>query len=633
MIGKAYAPGALVTAYSLRALKTRHDLVCMVTDDVPEETRAQLRLVYDRVVEVPYLARRSRSCTSLRQAEYYGAWIDRGFTKYNCLDPAALGAAYDRVALVDADLVFLVNSDSLLGLRAPAACFSIPWSQTVLRNLRGVPDPYVGKRGPELAHGARVRAETILEALRSPTFVGGGAISVLEPDAAMYRKFVDLISAGEVYGAGFRSTSGADEMAIAELYAREGVDWTHIHQRYCAIPWKKAWVSRDVRAWHYLGRKPWDMEPDEWPDLADWFRLADRLVAAHPGLRELFRPTAAATPLDADLAQLRLARDLRDLVLSAAKANGRAERAAWALADEVLGPWVQALANAGSPGPGAWARVYRPSEAGEAFNQELADSFLVKGVVSSRPKASRLLDEVLGLVAKRVGTLPRPSGASPACDAGEVSYGSHFKAPAGEHLRRLLAAGGGCGPAVAVALRYAAALDESPLCVPGAHAERLHAAAGVRHEGFASPLDSRLAGLPGGTFCSLFPDVDHPSLPSKGNFFDVFVTGGLSPGNWFINPPAAAGVVARAVARVVEVLEAGADRTTVFLLLPSWTAPDTLAALRDCVYLVAERAGAARCEGRDGEPLAPVPSVYAVLSNEPTAEADLALLLEDLIPR
>jgi hypothetical protein len=34
MKGDNYIPGALVTAYSLRLTGTKHDLVCMITDDV-----------------------------------------------------------------------------------------------------------------------------------------------------------------------------------------------------------------------------------------------------------------------------------------------------------------------------------------------------------------------------------------------------------------------------------------------------------------------------------------------------------------------------------------------------------------------------------------------------------------------
>src|SRR5271166_297627 len=74
MLGAAYAPGALALAESLRAVRTRHPLVCMVTPDVPEETRAALGLAYDRVVEVPYIEQRSRRLLSAKQRKRYGEW-------------------------------------------------------------------------------------------------------------------------------------------------------------------------------------------------------------------------------------------------------------------------------------------------------------------------------------------------------------------------------------------------------------------------------------------------------------------------------------------------------------------------------------------------------------------------------
>ena len=297
MLGKAYAPGVLAVAQSLRDVRTKHSLVCMVTDDVPAETREQLALVYDRVEQVPYIKHDTARFESARQAEMYKGWIDRSFTKWNCL---AL-TSFDRVAFVDADMIVVANIDDLFELRPPAATFSSPYAYPWQRP-GGIPNPYLGSGGEcppdaepaacELPHGARIPASTILAAAKEGSFVGAAVLVVLAPSLADYEGLRQLIDRAPVFGEGYTRKSGADEVALALYYAGRGVDWTNIHQRYQAIPWKKNWVSRDIRAFHYLGRKPWDQDPDEWPDLADWWRVAKQLVQKYPALREVFFPVA-----------------------------------------------------------------------------------------------------------------------------------------------------------------------------------------------------------------------------------------------------------------------------------------------------------------------------------------------------
>ena len=298
MGGGSYEPGALVVAQSLKALKTRHDVVCMVTADVPAETRARLKesALYDAVVDVPYITQKTRPFTSSHQVEMYGGWIDHSFTKWNCL----LLTQYRRVLLVDADIVAMANCDDLFELRPPAACYSNPWAephQPSPSAREGLLNPYLtpsrgsrgGLRWSDPLHGSRVTGDRIEMAVHTKSFVGWGAMVLLEPSAEKHAALLTMIyAAGAVFGEEYNSISGSDEVSIALLYAREG--WTHIHQRYLAIPWKTDWVSCDIRAYHFHGRKPWNSAPTEWPDLAIWWGVAGRVVADHPTFHRLFYP-------------------------------------------------------------------------------------------------------------------------------------------------------------------------------------------------------------------------------------------------------------------------------------------------------------------------------------------------------
>lgn len=568
MKGAAYAPGALVAAESLRLTRTRHALVCMATPDVPAATREQLLAAFDRVVEVPYLTRPARVLPSKKQAAYYGAWMDDSFTKWRCLTLTE----YDRVALVDADMAFLVNSDALFDLPAPAACYSSPWAFPFAQR-GGMPNPYLplaGGRPGELAHGAAVPAAKILAALtaREPTFVGGGFLVLLRPDAADFARLVDIISAGAPrYGDAYTVTSGSDETSIAELYARAGVDWAHIHQRYAAIPWKTNWVDRDVRAYHYFGRKPWDSSPTEWPDLADWWRIAHSLTARAPALAPLFAPAPAAsilnasiapTPLDLGMADVRLTDDLRRLV-GGTRAGAR-----------LLSAWLGAM----SAMPGGPA-LYRRTTLHDPLNNELAHG-LIAHKLAGRGAAGPLVARILAAVDARLAAPTVPGGAAVSVDGSGVSATLRcgaFRAPLTDGLR-LLTVFGGPDAAAAVAMRYAAADPPAPGLDAATRRELYDA--GARGDAFASPLT--MSGRPGAVYCSQYPDVD-AAFGSLGPFLDADVAG-----NWVVDPPPA--LAAAAAARVRALLD-GPAPTTLHVLLPP--REPALAALRADPRKTAER--------------------------------------------
>lgn len=78
--------------------------------------------------------------------------------------------------------------------------------------------------------------------------------------------------------------------------------WHHISQRFGDIPWHAGWQegagaapagaapwAADSRILHYHGRrKAWEMRPDEWPDVAAWWRFAAAAVAADPAAAAAF---------------------------------------------------------------------------------------------------------------------------------------------------------------------------------------------------------------------------------------------------------------------------------------------------------------------------------------------------------
>jgi len=542
MIGSAYVPGAIVAAASLKFRKTKHPVLCMVTPDVPDEGREQLRGVFDRVVEVDAVAYPSRPMPTEKQAAMYAAWISQSYTKWAALTLTE----YSKVILLDADMLFLTNCDGLFALPAPAACYSFPWAPPWGKG--DLINPY---SDGSLAHGARVPAETVLAATRSrsdKTFVGGASVILLEPDAAMFARLLIQLESEPVYAAGRTCVNGVDEISIAEVYAARGVPWAHIHQQYTAIPWKKNWVSRDVRALHFHGRKPWLMSPGEWPDLADWWKTAAAVVEHYPALASTF-PTLAksvllkAQPapvamLDATAAELQLTRDI--IARLVVKNPGPESRQK---ARGVLVAWMQAIRSTTAP-PHPWSVVHRDSRASDSSSDALAAELV--GARLARPQDTEdIVKATIGLITSRLSAPPPRQAAIITYSAETVSFGSLFAMPITPQIRQAVGLAGEKLMMTSL-MRHEAALAATP------HYSGLYGG-DYRFEVFASPFSRLFAEHSDATYCSPFPHLDAP-LGSLGDFFELTAPGRELPaGHWVVHPTPAADMVAAAV-RIAEVL-------------------------------------------------------------------------------
>ena len=116
MRNDSFIPGALVLAYALRRQETHADLICMITKEVTEEGKKSLEVLYDKViiidaVYVPHNARHQRQ--------------DRPFlfTRFQALrlgKDGDLNQAYEKIILLDADVLPLKYYDTIFELDAPA---------------------------------------------------------------------------------------------------------------------------------------------------------------------------------------------------------------------------------------------------------------------------------------------------------------------------------------------------------------------------------------------------------------------------------------------------------------------------------------------------------------------------------
>eukprot|EP00971_Amphidinium_carterae_P082095 1623786-Amphidinium_carterae.1 len=110
---KHYVLGALVLGQSLLQTGTKHALVCMYTDDVPPAYLELLQRVWDcrRIEHVQYAA--DRLCFVDEQCSRF----EKVFTKLQVFRLVE----FEKVLMMDIDMLVLRKIDDLFELRAPAA--------------------------------------------------------------------------------------------------------------------------------------------------------------------------------------------------------------------------------------------------------------------------------------------------------------------------------------------------------------------------------------------------------------------------------------------------------------------------------------------------------------------------------
>ena len=119
-----YLTGALVLGYTLMKTKTEMDRVILVTPDVSNQYKAYLKKLYTHVIDIEYTKVSSEifseSNTRFRDV----------FTKLECL---AL-VQYQKIILLDLDMIISKNIDYLFKLRPPAAClkkYYVPYGRPI----------------------------------------------------------------------------------------------------------------------------------------------------------------------------------------------------------------------------------------------------------------------------------------------------------------------------------------------------------------------------------------------------------------------------------------------------------------------------------------------------------------------
>lgn len=124
-----YLAGALVLGYTLKRTHTPNPIIILVTPDISEKSRHQLKKFYTQIIEIPYIIPSKTIFSSEANERFMNV-----FTKLQVLSLSS----YSKILLLDLDMIVCKNIDHLFLLTPPAAClkhFYVPYGKPIPPNM------------------------------------------------------------------------------------------------------------------------------------------------------------------------------------------------------------------------------------------------------------------------------------------------------------------------------------------------------------------------------------------------------------------------------------------------------------------------------------------------------------------
>lgn len=284
MRGDGYLPGALVLAYALK-MQTKIDCICLVTNDVSEKAKTTLRVLYDAVIPVDEL-RFGKTVVGGRSDR---KMLPTRFQSLRLCEGGGLGRAYDKIILLDADVLPIHDYDSLFQLDTPAGilmenkmdCYSNGTEDSQKWSWHSLYEPLC-------PHGSKIPKE-ITDRIQQDLHNMGvnSGLGVLTPSMEEYNTLCTAMNTPDI-------TKYTDKFFWPEMQMATMLwsgRWTNVDIRYCSIG---GYPRIDI-LWgiHYAGLKPWQWKHRsvnhyaKFPDFKMWYSFYNAMFFSHAKLREL----------------------------------------------------------------------------------------------------------------------------------------------------------------------------------------------------------------------------------------------------------------------------------------------------------------------------------------------------------
>lgn len=274
-LNDSYLPAVLLLAYGLRRQNTQADIICLVTPEITTTARKALAILFDQILEVaPIYIPHSRSGKR--------PYLPYVFSKLHSLRLGAdgdLGRHYDKIVLLDADLLPIKQYDHLFSLPTPAGSINEHKTHVMAWGEDGnfiIPDS-VARQGTwnwhdiyaHCPHGRPIPADITDRVLTDPGNMGViSSLLVIEPSLAEFQAILADIARSEI-----RTLVGDtfDWPEMQYLTQRWSGQWTNVDIRYHSL---NGYPTLSVLyGIHYTGFKPWQFRKEG--SMARYGRRAD----------------------------------------------------------------------------------------------------------------------------------------------------------------------------------------------------------------------------------------------------------------------------------------------------------------------------------------------------------------------
>jgi len=294
MLNDSYLPGVLLLAHGLRRQKTQADLICMVTEEISRPARQALAHLYDEVIDVAKIFVPHARVGKRPYLPYV-------FTRLHALRLGAdgdLGHSYDKIVLLDADLLPLRHYDHLFTLPVPAGTINERKSNVMEWGEDGnfIIPPSVAQDGTwhwhqiyaDCPHGQPIPAEIADRVASDPSNMGViSSLLVLEPSLAEFNAIMQDIQSPAVQPL---VSNAFDWPEMQYLTLRYSGRWTNVDLRFHSL---NGYPNLDVLyGIHYTGFKPWQFRREgsmerygRRADFQLWFTLYREMLQKHPLLQ------------------------------------------------------------------------------------------------------------------------------------------------------------------------------------------------------------------------------------------------------------------------------------------------------------------------------------------------------------
>jgi lipopolysaccharide biosynthesis glycosyltransferase len=281
MLDYKYIIGAIVMAQSLKKTNTNCDIVCLATPDI-YENKMMTDILYQHfthVLKVDYIQLKTKEFKSKKRKDTYGKWIDKSYTKLS----AMLLDQYEKVCILDSDMIITNNIDHLFNLQSPIGVFSNHWFDNVIPRIVNTKTCNFYKDILPLTY---ITPSVIHKALNQNGFVASGNIMVLTPSKDEFKEMVGILKRKQPFG--FNCSSGADEQSICYYQSIiKKRNWTCLKQPYNVVPWKLTETlhpNQKPYVIHFnMTPKPWEMKRGSWDDIEIWWAYANII----PNIKEI----------------------------------------------------------------------------------------------------------------------------------------------------------------------------------------------------------------------------------------------------------------------------------------------------------------------------------------------------------